>query len=428
MRYLTLNKSGTWQFRYQIPEAKRALFDGRRELKRSLRTNDLSQARISALELELSILRKLNGNSKVGKNVFSLQRTQSNVSTSAKPSSSPSTSILLDMYCEYKAGYVSEKTLEGQRAKCQIVLDLLGHKSIKSIRRRDAEVIQQQLQHFPSNSKKNKDFKALNNTEILALNKQLRHPCLSESSIKDYIQKVSSFFEWCLQNEFTDINPFRAMRFKKTKRDNEAKSAYSPQQLSTLFSHEGFTSGSFRHPYQFWLPLLGYYTGARLNELCQLYKDDIVKINGVWCIYVRAIRPDQRLKNLNSQRLIPLHDDVIKLGFVKFVMAINNERIFPELPRLRDGYGTTASKWFGRLKTGLGFSKGHDFHSLRHTFATNLKNSEVSVSVASALLGHSTNSITYDRYGKDHEASLMKAAVDRIPSLPVQKSPKPCFF
>ncbi|WP_373364921.1 DUF6538 domain-containing protein, partial [Vibrio vulnificus] len=99
MRYLTLNKSGIWQFRYQIPEAKRALFDGRRELKRSLRTNDLSQARISALELELSILRKLNGNSKVGKNGFSLQRTQSNVSTSAKPSSSPDTSKLLDMYC-----------------------------------------------------------------------------------------------------------------------------------------------------------------------------------------------------------------------------------------------------------------------------------------------------------------------------------------
>ena len=41
MRYLTLNKSGTGQFRYQIPEAKRALFNGRRELKRSLRTNQL---------------------------------------------------------------------------------------------------------------------------------------------------------------------------------------------------------------------------------------------------------------------------------------------------------------------------------------------------------------------------------------------------
>lgn len=154
MRYLTLNKSGTWQFRFQIPKAKRALFDGRRELKRSLRTNDLSQARISALELELSIFRQLSDNSNVGENDFSPERTKSNVSISAKPASSPDTSKLLDMYCEYKSGYVSEKTLEGQRAKCQIILDLLDNRSIRRIRRRDAEVVQQQLQHFPSNSKK----------------------------------------------------------------------------------------------------------------------------------------------------------------------------------------------------------------------------------------------------------------------------------
>ena len=435
MRYLTLNKSGTWQFRYQIPEAKRALFDGRRELKRSLRTNDLSQARISALEIELSILRQLNGNNEVGKNGFSPQRTQSNVSTSTKPTSSPDTSKLLDMYCEYKSGYVSEKTLEGQRAKCQIVLDLLGNRPIRRIRRRDAEVVQQQLQHFPSNSKKSKDFKSLRNTEILALNKELKRPCLSESSIRDYMHKVSSFFEWCMHNEYTDVNPFKSLKFRKTTRDSDSKQHYSKEHLYKIFSNEGFNKSPFKKKYQYWLPILAYYTGARLNELCQLYTDDIVEVDGVWCIQIRATRKDQRLKNLNSERTVPIHQQLLNLGFIEFVQHEQGGRIFNELSLQRDGYGAVASKWFGRFKKSLGFNRGFDFHSFRHTVTTNLKNQQINVDVAASLLGHSTNSITYDRYGKSYEIELLNHAINMIPELPVlvpklqfQKLPARKFF
>ncbi|MFB5143580.1 DUF6538 domain-containing protein [Vibrio diabolicus] len=38
MRYLSISKSGIWQFRYQIPSEHRHLFDGLREVKRSLKT------------------------------------------------------------------------------------------------------------------------------------------------------------------------------------------------------------------------------------------------------------------------------------------------------------------------------------------------------------------------------------------------------
>ncbi|OEE34430.1 hypothetical protein A1QO_07890 [Vibrio genomosp. F10 str. ZF-129] len=420
MRYLTLSKTGIWQFRYQIPESKRSLFEGRRELKRSLRTNDLALARILALEIELKILRQINCSGIVEvENGSALGRIRSTTSPNSRQTpTSPALSRLLEMYCEYKANYVSEKTLEGQRAKCQVVLDLLEIESIKNIRRRDAEVVQQQLQSFPSNSKKSKEFKALSNPEILMLNQRIKKPCLSEGSIRDYMQKLSSFFEWCLKNEYTDINPFKSLRFRKTTRDRDSKNHYSREQLSLIFSNEGFNENRFQHRYQYWLPFLGYYTGARLNELCQLYTDDIIEVDDIWCIQIRATRSDQRLKNLNSARIIPIHQKLLKLGFLEFVRNQKDGRVFDELKLQRDGYGTSASKWFGRLKTRLGFTRGYDFHSFRHTTATNLKNQQVNVDIAASLLGHSTNSITYDRYGKCHAVGLLNHAINMIPELP----------
>jgi dihydroorotase-like cyclic amidohydrolase len=58
MRYLTLSKSGIWQFRYQIPLRLRLHFDDRCEIKRSLKTSSKRTAKILALKLELEILQK----------------------------------------------------------------------------------------------------------------------------------------------------------------------------------------------------------------------------------------------------------------------------------------------------------------------------------------------------------------------------------
>lgn len=52
MRYLTISKSGIWYFRFQISSEYKHLFDGRSEIKRSLRTSNKHVAKIEALTLE----------------------------------------------------------------------------------------------------------------------------------------------------------------------------------------------------------------------------------------------------------------------------------------------------------------------------------------------------------------------------------------
>lgn len=411
MRYLTLSKSGNWYFRYQLPRQQRPLFENRSEIKRSLKTSCKHEAKLLALELELSIRKKVMG--QLSRNeLWSVSKPPAIEKKATKPDTCPFS--ILEKFYLYKLDHVSLKTADSLKAQCTTILSLINKSNLKSIRRAEAEAVKQALRLYPTNVRKHREFRGLTAREAININKRIGKPTLSNESVKDYIQKASSFFEWCLANEFTDINPFKGIKFRKANKDSEAKSAYSSTQLKTVFEHCIFTETQPLHPHYYWLPLLAKLTGARLNELCQLYADDIVRINDIWCISIAADKQDQKLKNAESKRLVPIHNRLINLGFLEFVKERNNGRLFSELRLGRDGYGSAPSKWYGRFKTQLGFERGHDFHSFRHTVATELKNALVDHKVASSLLGHSLNNITYDRYGKGYNIEILAQAINAL--------------
>ena len=62
-------------------------------------------------------------------------------------------------------------------------------------------------------------------------------------------------------------------------------------------------------------------------------------------------------------------------------------------------------KWLPEI--GVKSSK-KSFHSLRHTFANELKQAGVSEQVASELLGHASQSITYGRYANESRIDVLK--------------------
>ncbi|WP_199451366.1 site-specific integrase [Vibrio harveyi] len=423
MRYLSISKSGIWQFRFQIPSEHRDLFDGRREIKRSLKTSDKQVATIHALQLEIEIRKSLTSPPPSSKNKkLEVQTPPKSISVQRpKQRLNNTPQHALDLFIKYKRAHLSDKSVVMLQAKCNVVLDLLNKKQLALIRRTDAEQVIDLLRRYPTNLKKHRQFSGLSGTQAIKLNKELGLPTLSEESVKDYSQKMSGFFEWCVLNELTDINPFKAIRFKKQRKDSAAKSAYSSTDLHKLFGTPVHCERDFKHPYYYWLPLLGYFTGARLNELCQLYKADIYRKEGIWVLQIDDRFEGQKLKNLTSRRIVPIHQRLIDIGFIDYLTSVQHDRLFPELKDSRDGFGSAASKWFGRFKTRLGFAKGHDFHSFRHTVATQLKQQQVSHIAAGAILGHAQNNITYDRYGKDLSIEQVKTVVNLIDPRPLDK-------
>ena len=94
----------------------------------------------------------------------------------------------------------------------------------------------------------------------------------------------------------------------------------------------------------------------------------------------------------------------------------NSQRLFSHLKLDSDGYIKNVSRFFNVKwlpEIGVKTSK-KSFHSLRHTFANELKQVGVNEQVASELLGHASQSITYGRYGKESRVETLLNEINKI--------------
>lgn len=170
------------------------------------------------------------------------------------------------------------------------------------------------------------------------------------------------------------------------------------------------------NPYRFWLVPLGLFTGARLNELCQLQASDVIEDSaGVPLLSINDNHMLKSLKNEQSRREIPLCSKLINMGFLEFVEERRQADgpqafLFKELEHHPEHLlSRDPSRFFCGPRTGAGFIGQHcsnaemgglNFKSFRRTFALRLQKSAIPAQVVAELLGHETEGmqVTFDHY------------------------------
>lgn len=176
-------------------------------------------------------------------------------------------------------------------------------------------------------------------------------PRLSIKTQNDYIQTLSSIFMWAKKKKFIDENPFDEVEMPA--QDIRAKQgdkylSFSITQLQAIFNTPVYrgcmnnrlgrmTPGKkiYRDAY-FWVPLISLYSGARLNEICQLSLDDVRIKEGINIIHISNVE-GKKVKTFAGHRDLPIHPVLLKLGFLGYVEQQrkdkNNKskRLFPEL-------------------------------------------------------------------------------------------------
>lgn len=172
--------------------------------------------------------------------------------------------------------------------------------------------------------------------------------------------------------------------------------AFDTRDLKALFESDHYKSGTFKTPSEYWLPVLGLFTGARLNELCQLTVTDIGARDGIETISILDEESGKRLKTTASRRVIPVHSKLIELGLLDYVSEIKHGRLFPELPenpKKPGNFADKATELFTayRRTCGVGGLTGRSnktFHSFRTTFIGALRKAEVPKDRRTRLAGH----------------------------------------
>lgn len=88
-------------------------------------------------------------------------------------------------------------------------------------------------------------------------------------------------------------------------------------------------SVSMHHTGLFWIPMLALHGGARLMEAIKLAREDVGCESGIWFIDINEDDENEtgkRAKNQSSIRRIPLHPELVRLGFVDFVKTYQPDR------------------------------------------------------------------------------------------------------
>jgi integrase len=190
---------------------------------------------------------------------------------------------------------------------------------------------------------------------------------MSPATVQKLLNALGSVLSWAVKQGYLDVNPAQGVAQVAAKADPEDRRLpYDAEDLKKLFKVRRKDGADH------WLPLLALWTGARLEELGQLHVADVREEGGVQYL---AIEPGdgKRTKNRSSRRRVPIHSQLVRLGFLKYVEGQRKagERwLFPELRVTSYGSRTAAwSKYWGRHARELGVTdKRKTFHSFRHGF------------------------------------------------------------
>lgn len=225
--------------------------------------------------------------------------------------------------------------------------------------------------------------------------------------------------------------------------ENEERPGYTPAQVQLFFTHPVYLGRKSKYFYNdpgevivrdalYWLPLLAAHQLMRREEICQLRVKHVKQADGIW--YFDLMQRDLKLKRGTSRRRVPLHNNIIDLGFLEGVVHGRDPDalLFPELSRNAKGsYSDYVGKRVSRMVDSLEIKlvrvddseADGAIHPFRHHGITQLENLGVQGGIIDALTGHSSKDrkSQRSRYTDEIYLSVLQETVNLLP-IPIDVS------
>ena len=245
------------------------------------------------------------------------------------------------------------------------------------------------------------------------------------ATVTKQVKLLQAILETAANNDKLPSNPAHGVKIPKPKAAQKARIPYSPEDLTAIFRSEVFTEGKRpaggKGEAAYWIPLLGLWTGARLEELGGLLVDDIQEEEGIPYIRITEYPEQGRLlKTAGSRRRVPIHPELIRCGFLEYVQATKgagHPRLFPKIAS-GDGRQQTASfsQWWGRYCRRV--VKITDprkvFHSFRHGFKDACHACDIRKEIGDKLTGHASRDVGDSYGGEDFPLAPLAEGMGRL--------------
>lgn len=284
-----------------------------------------------------------------------------------------------------------------------IFIELVGDKQAENLEQIDIDFFLEEVSFLPSHDT-DSDLIDLTYKEKIALCKKNKTKTIAKKTFKsNYKTPIKEFVVYGYKN-------FRDDGFKKlvvddsNQYDGNQEAGEHEQRPLSISEVDKLINNNVMLAYinnplevhNYWFVMLGLFSGARLNEICQLHPNkDIKQDNESGCWFFEVTEDDknrdgiqegevnQFAKTSAAKRKVPIHQKLIDAGFLDYVLKRRNERasiIFPFKPRKqKDGVvraGSNAGQEFTKYLKKIGLydstakNKVSGMHALRKTFIT----------------------------------------------------------
>ena len=333
----------------------------------------------------------------------------------ALPSSSP-LSVAVDDFIAEQSRQWAGKTIGQNRAYLNVLVEYFGpDRLLATITKQDASEVKKVLQALPASRNTKPKLKAMPLMQVI---KEPGHKKIAAKTINSHIQMFKMFFDWAERHGHSPNTLFEGMKVKKDKASESERRPFAPDQARLIYNElTANSAGLVRKDSHKWGMLLGMFTGARLNEICQLDIADVHQEGDTWFLNITDEGDETKsVKSRAGRRKVPLHSELIRLGFLDFVDSRQNcIRLFPDYSySANGGYGRALGRWCNEsFLPKLGIKKpGLVFHSLRHTVVTRLSQADVPEPVVQCIVGHARSGVTQEVYNR--EGYTLKQLSDAI--------------
>lgn len=324
--------------------------------------------------------------------------------------STPLLSEVTQAYMSYYARLNKPEMLKKVNAVLPLLLQMVGNKPIGSLTQTDFTKFFDDVQNLPPRWK---DYCRVHKVTPKEASERRVGEISKGTFDGTYLAAMGPFLDYC-RSRWQDQGwpgtiTIDGIRYIGGRAEPEAgQRAFKPKELKRLFEGPEMEalSKSPAEAYKFWLPHLALFTGARVNELCQLNPQcDIRKDadTGIWFLDITSDSDGHEeikksVKNRVSRRRVPIHPTLIERGFLDYVAELKSTGetlLFPGFPTSVGRAAPKAGEWFTEFlkQTGLRDetpgARLVGMHAFRYTLSS--QGEELGIVNTESITGHANN-------------------------------------
>lgn len=282
------------------------------------------------------------------------------------------------------AGKASDSTREAYTRAVRKLIAFLGHDEASRVTPEDIVAFKDaRLAEINPRSGKHVSAKTVNDGDLSGL---------------------KTVFGWGLRNRKVTTNPAAGITIRVADKPKVRPKGFTDPEAAAILRHAlHYKPGAAEYPKtsaaKKWTPWLCAFTGARIGEMVQLRKSDLRREGKVWLI---RITPEAGTVKGKRMREIPLHPQLVELGFPEFVRKSADGYLFfnvVEKGNWRGPWQAVKNRVGEFVREVVTDPNVKPNHGWRHRFITQARQYGIDQELRRMITGHTGEGVDERDYG-----------------------------